>query len=78
MTVKERRTLQKPFPYRKIIYRDRTRCNDRPINCRETALRRVLTLGNINSDATGFDIICRSGFVLKIPPLLGNKVPRYG
>ena len=27
-----------------------------PINCRETALRRVLTVGNINSDATGFDM----------------------
>ncbi|MGB7708354.1 MAG: hypothetical protein WBL95_02195 [Microcoleus sp.] len=27
-----------PFPDRKIIYRDRQRCNYRPINCRETAL----------------------------------------
>jgi hypothetical protein len=37
--------------------RDRTRCNYRPINFRETARRGVLTAGNINSDATGFDII---------------------
>jgi hypothetical protein len=32
------------------------RCNHRPINFRETAWRGVLTVGNINSDATGFDI----------------------
>jgi hypothetical protein len=36
---------------------DRTRCNYRPINFRETAPRGVLTVGNINSDATKFDII---------------------
>lgn len=37
---------------------------------------RVLTLGNINSDATGFDIICRSGFMLKIPPAFFKKSPQ--
>jgi hypothetical protein len=37
--------------------RDRTRCNYRPINFRETARRGVLTVGNINSDATKFGII---------------------
>ncbi|WP_445246918.1 hypothetical protein [Microcoleus sp. OTE_8_concoct_300] len=47
------------FPYPQIIASgDRTRCNYRPINFRETAPRRVLTVGNINSDATGFDITC--------------------
>jgi hypothetical protein len=37
--------------------RDRTRCNYRPINFRETARRCVLTVGNINSDATKFGTI---------------------
>ena len=37
--------------------RDRTRCNYPPINFRETARRGVLTVGNINSDATKFGII---------------------
>ena len=48
-----------PFPYLKIIAAptarrparsDRTRCNYRPINCRETARGRFLTVGNINSE----------------------------
>ena len=34
----------------------RDKCNYRPINCKETALALVLTVGNINSDATGFDM----------------------
>ncbi len=37
--------------------RDRTRCNYRSINFRETARRCVLTVGNINSDATKFGTI---------------------
>jgi hypothetical protein len=40
------------FPYPKIIADAIERCNYRPINFRETAPRRVLTVGNINSDAT--------------------------
>jgi hypothetical protein len=46
------------FPYPKIIADAIERCNYRLINFRETAPRRVLTVGNINSDATGFDITC--------------------
>ena len=47
-----------PFPYPKIIADAIERCNYRPIIFWETAPRRVLTVGNINSDATGFDITC--------------------
>jgi hypothetical protein len=46
------------FPYPKIIGDAIERCNYRPINFRETAPRLVLTAGNINSDATGFNITC--------------------
>jgi len=45
-----------PFPYPKIIAHAIERCNYRPMNFRETAPRRVLNVGNINSYATGFDI----------------------
>ena len=41
-----------PFPYRKVIDYARERCNYRPINCRKRHCR-FLTVGNINSDATG-------------------------
>jgi hypothetical protein len=45
-----------PFSYAKIINLHRFLCKHCPINSRETARRRVLTVGNINSNATGFDI----------------------
>jgi hypothetical protein len=45
-----------PFSYPKIINLPRFLGKHCPINYRETARRRVLTVGNINSDATGFDI----------------------
>ena len=45
-----------PFPYPKIINLPRFLCKHCPITFPETARRRVLTVGNINSDATGFDI----------------------
>jgi hypothetical protein len=48
--------------------RDRTRCNYRPINFRETVRRRVLTVGNINSDPTKFGIIDQ-----KIGAILDNS-----
>ena len=46
------------FPYANIMADAIERCNYRLINFREMAPRRVLTVGNINSDACGFDITC--------------------
>jgi hypothetical protein len=43
-----------------------------PINCRETARRRVLISGNINSDATRFGIIPQSVTL----PLIALICPR--
>ena len=48
------------------------RCNYHPINCRETALpcpdssttHAPTAVGNINSDATGFDIVSHSLLVI--------------
>src|SRR4028118_1373588 len=51
-------TRQCRFPTPKLsIFLDE-RCNHCPINFWETAWRRVLTVGNINSDATGLSISC--------------------
>jgi len=51
-------TRQCRFPNPKLSIFLEERCNHCPINFLETARCRVLTVGNINSDATGLGISC--------------------